>query len=43
MIVPELPPGFFRLMIFMQNLESAGNMTIKPVGFKFHFKLFSFV
>ena len=43
MIVPELPPGYFRLMIFMQNLEAAGNMTIKPVVFKFHFKLFSFV
>ena len=43
MIVPELPPGYFRLMIFMQNLEAGISTKIKPVVFKFHFKLFSFV
>lgn len=42
LILPELPPGFYRLIVFMQNVENAHNTIFQPVIFQFNLKLFSF-
>jgi hypothetical protein len=42
LVVPELPPGYYRLMIFMQNVEVARNTIFQPIVFQFSFKVFSF-
>lgn len=42
MVLTELPPGFYRLVIFMQNVENAHNTIFQPVIFQFNLKLFSF-
>ena len=42
MILPELPPGHFRIIIFMQNAEVSMNTIFEPALFSFNFRFFSF-
>ena len=43
MIVPELTPGFYRMIVFMQNVEAPRNTIFQPVLYSFNFRLFSFI
>jgi len=43
MSLPEMTPGVYRLIIFMQNVEMTRNTIFQPVLFSFNFRLFSFI
>ena len=43
MILPELVPGFYRIIVFMQNVETPRNTIFQPVIYSFNFRLFSFI
>lgn len=43
MILPELTPGFYRVIVFMQNVEATRNTIFQPVLYSFNFRLFSFI
>ena len=43
MQVPELPSGFYRIIVFMQNLSTRKKVSFEPVIYSFGFRLFSFV
>lgn len=42
MAVPELPPGFFRMIVFLQNVDDSHNTIFQPAIFSFNLNLFSF-
>ena len=42
MALPELIPGAYRFVIFMQNVEVSRNTIFQPVLFSINFRFFSF-
>ena len=41
--LPDLIPGLYKIVIFMQNVENGHNVIFEPVLFSFNFRFFSFV
>ena len=42
MQVPMLEPGYYRIIVFMQNADMVAEAKFSPVLYSFNFKLFSF-
>jgi hypothetical protein len=42
MQVPMLQPGFYRIIVFMQNVDMVAKANFQPVLYSFNFRLFSF-
>ena len=42
MQVPMLEPGYYRIIVFMQNADMVAQAKFTPVLYSFNFKLFSF-
>ena len=43
MLIMDLPPDYYRIIIFTQNVEMAHNVIFQPMLFSFNFRLFSFI
>ena len=43
LVVPDLAPGYYRIIVYMQNVEMARNTAFEPALFSFNFRFFSFV
>ena len=42
LVVPDLAPGYYRIIVFMQNVDMARNTAFEPALFSFNFRFFSF-
>ena len=43
MMIPDLIPGLYRIVIFMQNVDMPRNTIFQPALFSLNFRLFSFI
>ena len=42
MMLPSLDTGFYRLMVYMQNVDMVKAVPFEPVVYSYSFRLFSF-
>jgi len=43
LLIMDMPPGYYRIIVFTQNVEMARNTIFQPVLFSFNFRMFSFI